>query len=420
LFANSPMRCTGGELKEEKGLTLLLLVRANGRPANMVTYNIRPVIGFLCRVFSLAILPVCLVFADVRAIPGEESVYYEKARSVANELTQGAQPYDALLGASTLAELGDVNAYKVIVEYASSADLMVQRAAIDTLISINQPQSLALLMDITADDETLFGYMIGGLAANPREDATDLLYAALANENEAIRIHALKALAEVGHASALHPFWTIARDKHEKLLVRAYAYYGIARLGQGDTTLDQLLEIASSGGTKEKEIVAVSLGAMNTIKSHAVLTELINNDDVRVSIAALVSDVALRNPQSRKQFVKLITQGDPYRASIAAAGLKRVPPDIAMQVTSQIIECCDISSEAALRLMEAWAWIDFDNIEPVLHWGLKHPEADVNLVTLWVIGSRGERKNRSKLTDYLDAENPAIRGMAAWAVVKSK
>jgi len=276
-----------------------------------------------------------------------------------------------------------------------------------------------MLSDITADDGTLFNYMIVGLAANPREDATGLLYAALAHDNEVIRMHATKALAEVGLASALPPFWTIAQDKGEKPRVRAYAYYGLARLGKGDAIFDQLVEIISSGDGGEKEIVAVSLGEINTTESHEVLTELINDDEVKVSIAALVSDVALGNPQSRKELVKLITQGEPYRASIAAAGLKRVPPDIAMQVTLEIIECCNISPEAAIRLMEVWAWIDSDNIAPVLEWGLKHPEADVNLVALWVIGSRGERKYSSKPADYLDAENPAIRGMASWALVKS-
>jgi hypothetical protein len=68
------------------------------------------------------------------------------------------------------------------------------------------------------------------------------------------------------------------------------------------------------------------------------------------------------------------------------------------------------------RLLEAWRAIEHDASD-IYAWGLQHKNEDVRLQTLWLVGERQERGMLKQLGGYLNDASPAIRGMAAWAIV---
>ena len=73
-----------------------------------------------------------------------------------------------------------------------------------------------------------------------------------------------------------------------------------------------------------------------------------------------------------------------------------------------------------MRLMETWGRIgggDGTDLT-VPGWGLRHGDLDVRLQTLWALGWRADQGFRDLILPYLKDPDPAMRGMAAWAVAR--
>ena len=115
----------------------------------------------------------------------------------------------------------------------------------------------------------------------------------------------------------------------------------------------------------------------------------------------------------------MIVHGRGLDSSAAAASLRRISPPIAARITQRLIVCCDLSTDTATRLLEAWASIDADPSQ-VYEWGLGNNDADVRLQSVWLVGQRRDRDYLELLEPMLTgSEDPAVRGMAAWSVVRT-
>ncbi|NQV21196.1 MAG: HEAT repeat domain-containing protein [Rhodospirillales bacterium] len=71
--------------------------------------------------------------------------------------------------------------------------------------------------------------------------------------------------------------------------------------------------------------------------------------------------------------------------------------------------------------METWGWIGGDDglDFAIPAWGLRHGDPDVRLQAIWALGWRAEQEARDLVLPYLKDPDPAMRGMAAWAVART-
>lgn len=346
--------------------------------------------------------------------PVEKSVY--AAVKVARELAASKNVYDQILGAGALVEVGDRPALELLEGYVNSSDKVLKRSAIDTLISAVHPNSTDLLYRMAAADHDTLSLLIESLASVPREDMGDLLVEALRIPNEYVQKHALQALVRIDVNGRDKEIREVIGDPHSDNIIKAYGYYVLVSTGHGEELFAKLQEITDSGDLSAQEVIAVALGLINTPASKTALGKLSKSTEERVALAAIASNAGLGDDKAISQLIHLIAYGKPMQAAVAAGALKRLPGDMALQITTTLLQCCKLSADAGTRLLESWAWVESDP-EIVYKWGLANPEADIRLQTIWMMGERKDKTAIARLTQFLSDEDPALRGMAAWAII---
>ena len=115
--------------------------------------------------------------------------------------------------------------------------------------------------------------------------------------------------------------------------------------------------------------------------------------------------------------VRLIATGKGLDPSVAAASLRRMPPQAALKITENLFECCKLNSDVATRLLESWASVDADATK-VFEWGLKNKNPDIRMQAVWLVGARGATGYVDAIAPFLDDPDSGIRAMAAWTIVR--
>jgi HEAT repeat protein len=354
--------------------------------------------------------------ADPKAAGDGSNKMLLDAVKVARELSDSRNVYDRMLGAGALVEAGDPKALEILAGYIQSQDLVVRRSAIDTLLNVNHPSSTNLLYRVAAEDTQVLDLMIESLATMPREDMGDLLIGALHVPNLRLQKNALQALAPIFTGSQEKDVRGLLTDPSSTSLLRAYAYYVLVRSGHGAEVAEKVLEIAKSDDLDQREVAAVMLGGINSSASRTALQTLAKEQEERVSIAAVASNAGFGDDKAIAQMIQLIAYGKPMQAIVAAGALKRIPAKLAGQITATLLKCCQLKADAATRLIESWGSITGDP-DSVFKWGLANADADIRLQTLQVIGRRRDKNVMDQVAGFLKDEDPAIRGMAAWAII---
>jgi HEAT repeat protein len=346
-----------------------------------------------------------------------QASYVNDAVAVARQLMGTQNVFTRLAAAGALVDIGDGPALAFLLEMATSADMIVQRSAIDTLLSVQHPDGLDTIYRFAAGDPLFLGFLVESLAARPRDDMGEFLIGVLDVDNPRTRRYALQALVDSDDVPGVFErITTLANDTHIDLVTRAYAYYVLTRLGHGGDVLTQLLQIVDQGDGSEQEVAAVALGLIDTQQSKTALGVLLKSEDQRVTLAALASNAGLGSDEAVSRMVQLIAYGTAMESTVVAGSLKRLPPDLASQITEAVLTCCKLKSDVAARVLESWGWIDSDATK-VYKWGLAHEHADVRLQTLWLIGQRQDRGMVEAAAGFLKDPDLAIRGMAAWAII---
>ena len=340
---------------------------------------------------------------------------------VAKTLLVADSIFDRFLAAGSLLEAGDRAGYDLLAEGLLSADQSVARAAMDTLLSI---PDFCVLGQVVADASSrpiLNEAMMYGIAYFSRHDALPVVRQALGSTVSTVRIAALRAVARLHDGES--------RDRVRDALAtramldneRANVYYVLAVLGDGEEHLGEILELVQNPETAVREIAIVALGSINNERSRETLGRLVEDQNARVRVAALGSHINVGGEQSVEALEYLITTGRKDHAMIAAAALKRIPEPVALGVIKRITECCELEAEVALRLMETWGRMSIGKSVDIAipAWGLRHSDLFVRMQTLWALGSRADLNSRKLMLPYLKDNDPAMRGMAAWAIARS-
>lgn len=339
-----------------------------------------------------------------------------RAIEVARELLHSDNPYDQILGAGTLCDIGDPEALELLEEYATSADIVYQRSAIDTLIGVQHPSGIDLIYRLAADDPSFTQFLAQSLATNPRDDMGDFLLSLLQVSKPVVQQYAIQALVHMRESpSAVEIINDVVTAPGSLATTKAYGYYYLAQRGLGGEIEAQLLDIVATGDMGQREVAAVALRYIDTADSKDALVKLQRSRDARVSLAATASHAALGDRSSIDDLVKVIATGKSLNAEVGASALRRLPPELAHRLTLELF-ALSLRPDPGSRLLESWRAIEWDASD-VYAWGLANENADVRMQTLWLAGQRQERTMLKQLEKYLGDKDPRIRGMAAWAIV---
>ena len=340
-----------------------------------------------------------------------------KAVKTAAELLESDNYYDRILGAGTLSDIGSLTALEVLEEFATGPDIVYQRSAIDTLIGVRHPNGIDLIYRLAADHQMFTQFLVQSLATNPRDDMSEFLLAVLQEGTSDVQRYAMQALVHMQDTTnAIDVVKSVVESPTTEPTTKAYGYYFLARRGYASEIAEQMLILAARGDLYQREVVAVALKYLETDRAYEALTILQKSEDPRVSLAALASIAARGEKKYVNELINVISRGKELNAEVGASALRRLPPELAHQLSIELF-ALKIRPVPGARLLEAWRGIDWDPSE-IYEWGLAHDDLDVKLQTLWLMGERKERSKIALLASYLDDENPRIRGMAAWAIIR--
>ena len=339
-----------------------------------------------------------------------------RAVEVARELLQSDDSYDRILGAGTLSDVGDQDALALLEEYARSSDIIYQRSAIDTLIGVQHPNGIDLIYRLASEDATFTQYLTQSLATNPRDDMGEFLLGVLQESTPEVQRYAIQALVHMKDASAAVDIINEVVDSPESgLTTKAYGYYFLAQRGYGSEVEQRLLDIVATGDLGQREVAAVALRYLETSAALEALEKLQRSQDPRVALAALSSHAALGDQPSLDELLNVIARGKSLNAEVGASAIRRLPPELAYRLSIELF-ALNLRPDPGGRLLESWRAIEWDASE-IYAWGLASENNDVLMQTLWLVGQRQDRDMLGELAKFLGNENPAIRGMAAWAIV---
>jgi len=371
-------------------------------------------ISFFARCLALPLVfAVSLVQAEQSAGPHDRAL--SQAVQVARTMMASQDIYDRILAAGALSDIGDSKALETIARCLTVDDNVVQRSAIDTLITANHPNSVDLLFKSASASPAILGMMAESLASVPRSDMGELLAKALEHESDFVKKHALQALVRAPGAEEGVAIEKLVQDAGTSPTIKAYAEYALLAEGHKSRAKDMMLA-AKSTNSDIREVAAVALGLVDTKESRAALAILSKDTEQRVGLAAVASDAGLGNQDASGKIIQVIAYGTPMESSVLAGSMKRLPGKIALQITETLMTCCKLKGDAATRLLESWAFIHAD-ATAVYHWGLTHKEADVRMQTIWMVGHRKDAAAVPLIAPFLEDEDPGIRGMAAWSII---
>jgi HEAT repeat protein len=383
--------------------------------ATRLTPNSRKIIR-RCKGIHIIISLVTALGLAHSALADSSLGIVNQAIDTARSLVDSENPYDQILGAGILSDIGDASALAILETHAMGDDIVFQRSAIDTLIGVQHPAGIDLIYRLASQSETFTQFLAQSLATNPRDDMGDFLLGVLQESKAEVQRYAIQALTHMKITpNALGVINKVIDSPESGQTTKAYGLYYLAQRGLGSEVEQRLLDLITTGDLVDREVVAVALAHLNTPSALEGLMKLEKSTDARVALAALSSHAALGDTQSIKELTKIIKTGTSLNAEVGASALRRLQPEVAHAISVDLFNS-NLRDDPGGRLLESWGGIDWDATE-VYAWGLAQKNPDITLQTIWLVGQRQEREMLDTLGKYLNDKNPAIRGMAAWAIV---
>ena len=364
--------------------------------------------------FPTLLLLASLGFPAAHAEATHDRALHEAVR-VAKDVMASQDIYSRILAAGALSDIGDRKALDILERCLTVDDTVILRSAIDTLITANHPNSVDLLFKTASRNGEVLGLMAESLASVPRDDMGELLAKALHEQSDFVKKHALQALVRAPAAGETAEVQKVANAPETSPVIKAYASYALFAAGHKEMAAE-LFKAARSSSVDIREVAAVGLGLVDSQESREALKALGKEADKRVAVAAVASSAGLGDQDAVGKIIQTIAYGQPMEATVMAGAMKRLPPQLALQITETLLTCCKLKGDAATRLLESWGFISA-NPAKIYAWGLGHSDPDVRMQTVWVIGQRRDAGAIPLLAPFLDDTDEGIRGMAAWSII---
>ncbi len=367
-----------------------------------------------------ATLVLLLIMCGERAMATDEERAVRDAVEVARELLESDDFYDQIAGAGTLVDIGDMESLQFLTDYMDHDDWSLQRAAIDMMLSVQHPAGLDLIYRLASIRTTgvFMKFLTESIASKPREDMAEFLMNALVQSQDPwIQRYTLQALALMPVDDKEARITAFAEAESTYATARAYAYYVLMDTPSREKSLAKLIEISSSGDDPAQEAAAIGLGLVDNDETKAALAYMRSLNSPTVQIAALASAAGFGVEDAIAQLIDTIVNGKGLDSSVAAASIRRVPADIAVQISETLLSCCELDSDSGTRLIESWGWIDADPAK-IYAWSLRHENPDIRMQAVWLVGQREDSEYLDDIIPMLKDDDSGIRGMAAWSIVR--
>ena len=368
----------------------------------------------------LATLIVFLVAFGGPSLATDEERAVRDAVEVAQELFVSDDFYDQIAGAGTLVDIGDKESLQFLTDFMDHDDWSLMRAAIDMMLSVQHPAGVDLIYRLASIRTTgvFMKFLVESIASKPREDMAEFLMNAIMESDDSwVQRYALQALAVMPLDDKEARITAFAEDESTYLTERAYAYYALMDTPSRENSLARLIEISSTGDSLAQEVAAVGLGLVDNDETKAALAYMQSLDAPTVQLAAMASVAGFGAEDAIAQLIDTIVNGKGLDASVAAASIRRLPVDIAVQISETLMSCCELNSDSAARLIESWGWVEADPAK-IYDWGLYHENPDIRMQAVWLVGQREDSEYLDEIIPMLKDDDSGIKGMAAWSIVR--
>ncbi|MEM7541226.1 MAG: hypothetical protein AAF384_06510 [Pseudomonadota bacterium] len=355
------------------------------------------------------------------ALAGEfEQRITRKAVVIAAQIYDHGDYFDKIAAATVLADAGDKGAFQFLVENLDNDDWTVLRSALDGLLALDLPDGADLLQRYAADAKpkgVFLKFLSESLASRPHAEMGELVFALINADDVWVQRHALQALLDMPIDDKADRVREFLEDGEHTTNTLAYANLVLLSTGDLEEPLEKLTTYADSGQNEAQEIAAVGFGMVDSEQTKEWLDILRDDNGERVKLAATASAAARGDDDAIARIVHIIAASDSMHGNVAAAALRRMPPDIALEISRRLMSLRKLRPDPSSRLIEAWGWIDADPKE-IYEWSLGSAHRDVQLQGIWLVGHRRDLAYLENIIPFLDAEEDAIQVMAAWAVMR--
>ena len=341
-------------------------------------------------------------------------------KATATKYYKSENIYDRFSASSILIDLGEEEPLKFVVEQLFSGDFIIMRHAIDTILSVSHPSAADIISRAIEriEDDVFLKFITESLSKRSRSDMYEILLDLTESEDPWVVKHSMQSIDMIDFSGKTKILNSFISSEDADDIVKAYSYMALARFTPESKDIEKkLIGFAKSGTKDTREAAAVGLGRINSDDARLALRELRNSNQPSVQLAALGSEVGLGLAESRDKLIEIILNGKGLDPTVAAASIRRMPYDVALSITTELIDCCELNSEVGARLLEAWGELG-DPTKKIIDWGLNHKNPDIKMQAVWLIGSLNISAYTEPLIKELESDDSGIATMAAWSLLR--
>ena len=368
--------------------------------------------------FKLTFL-LTLIFSSI-LFANDQKELKDLVRATATKYYNAENIYDRFSGASTLIDFGEEEPLKFVVEQLFSGDFIIMRHAIDTLLSVSHPSAPDIINRAIEriEDDVFLKFVTESLSKRSRPDMYQILLDLVESEDPWVVKHSMQSIDMVEFSEKQELLTSFISSPDTDEIIKAYSYMGLAKLTPNNKEIQKkLIEFGKNGTKDTREAAAVGLGRIDSEAARQALRELRNSNQPNVQIAALGSEVGLGMTEPREKLFELILNGKGLDPTVAAASIRRMPREVAVSITTELIDCCELNSEVGARLLESWSELGKPPLT-IVDWGYNHKNSDIRMQAIWLIGTLRIDEYIEPITKELESDDSGIATMAAWSLLR--
>ncbi len=367
------------------------------------------------------LMVVCFLFMGMAVVnnsaAGLDDVTCDKALEVARNTYNSGDSYDKFLAAEALFQSGEPVDLSFLFDAIDPQMPFLARSAILTIISMNDLELTKQLIRLSEGNREIADLLIQSLQHQTADGVYEFIRRYLEDDSSFIKqVWAMKAVARSENALLGEQIERNYQLYSEKL-IQTYVLYALARLKIDFPYHEkETLDFANDSDHLVREMSAVVMGELNTEGVVAQLKKLISDESPRVRIAALGSFIKVSGGE-RKEDLLAILLNKTKESKIAAGSLKRLEPEVAIELAEIYMQSSEKIIPVTLRIMESIGALKGGSAKDLFRRGLDQNNEDLTIQILFAIAQRSQVDEDLLLVPLLEHESSAIRSTASWAVL---
>ena len=344
----------------------------------------------------------------------------EEAIQIAKQTVLTGESYDKFI---SIEALSNIRASVDTLPLFEAIDIdapFITRAAIASIISINNTEQTNKLYSIAYKDDAIADLVIESLQFYKAANSDDFIKWYINKYPDHRRIaRALKASA-LSESQTLGNYIKKNYAKFTKIkLVNLYALYALNKLHINVPNFSQkVIMLSHNNDVFVKEMAAIILGELDEPTAKKRLITLSTDTVPRVSVTALASLARIEHQGGRDKILNILANNTLPDSEIAAGSLKRLTSDDAFKIINKL-NFSSLQQGIVMRIVESAGALKQGNAMPLFIWSLKQKNDDLVIQAIFAIGMRANKNEKKLLEQFLHSDDPAIKSTASWAYLKS-